>query len=198
MTKEVFLRELARGLHQLPPDEVKRQQAYYEELLADMMEDGIDEEAAVEKLGDVSAIVEEILQDTPLPTLVKTRLKPKKGWTAAAIVAVVLGAPLWIPLLLALILMAFAVCLSIGAVIVAAFCMVLALALAGVVIIFRGVSLFALGGSYAVFSIGCGLLLLGFFCLSFLAAKYAAIGLFRGGRWLFRAVKGLFIAKEGN
>ncbi len=198
MTKDVFLRELTRGIHQLPPDEVNRQRAYYEELLADMMEDGIDEEAAVAKLGDVSAIVEEILRDTPLPTLVKTRLKPKKGWTAAAIVLVILGAPLWLPLLLALLLTAFAVCLSIGAVIVAAFAMVLALALAGLAIIFRGVTLFSLGGSYVIFSVGCGLLLLGLVGLSFLAAKYAAIGLFRGGRWLFRAVKGLFIAKEGN
>ena len=42
MTKERFLQELTRRLRQLPPDEVERQRAYYEELLADMMEDGMD------------------------------------------------------------------------------------------------------------------------------------------------------------
>ncbi len=198
MTKEVFLRELTRGLQQLPPEEVKRQRAYYEELLADMMEDGIDEEAAVAKLGDVSEIVEEILRNTPLPTLVKTRLKPRNGWTTAAVVGAILGAPIWLSLLLALVMTVFAVCVSFGAVIVAAFAVVFALAIAGVGIIIRGVTLFSLGGGYVIFSIGSGLLLLGLFCLSFLAAKYAAMGLFRGGRWLFRTVKGLFIVREGK
>lgn len=198
MTKERFLQELTRRLRQLPPDEVERQRAYYEELLADMMEDGMEEEAAVEKLGDISEIVEEILRDTPLPTLVKTKFKPRNGWTTAAIVVAILGAPLWLSLLLALAATIFAVCLAIGAVILSLFVMVGALAIAGLTIIFRGVTLFSLGGSYVIFSIGSGLLLLGLVGLSFLAAKYAAIGLFRGGRWLFRAIKGLFIVKEGN
>ncbi len=198
MTKEVFLRELARGLQQLPAEEVQRQKAYYAEMLEDMMEDGIPEEDAVAKLGDVSGIVEEILQDTPLPVLVKSKIRPKKGWTVSAVVVAVLGAPLWIPLVLTAALLVFSVFLAMGAVIVAAFAMVFALAVAGLVILFRGVTLFTWGGSYVAFSLGCGLLLLGLTCLSFLGAKYAAAGLWRSGKWLFRAIKGMFIAKEGE
>lgn len=41
MTKEVFLRELGRKLRQLSDKEVKQQLSYYEELLNDMMEDGM-------------------------------------------------------------------------------------------------------------------------------------------------------------
>ncbi len=197
MTKEVFLRELEAGLHQLPADEVQRRKAYYEELIADMMEDGISEENAVAKLGDLSEIVDEILKDTPLPTLVKTKLRPKHGWTTAAIVVTVLGAPLWLSLLLALIAVAFAMVIAICSIVLALFLSVVALGCFGVMTMIHGFGLFATGGGYAIFSIGAGFLMLGLVCLAFLAAKYASIGLFRGARWLFRAVKGLFIVKEG-
>lgn len=197
MTKEVFLQELERRLHQLPPDEVNRQKAYYEELLSDMMEDGISEDDAVAKLGDLSEIVNEILQSTPLPTLVKNRLRPKHGWTAAAIIVAVLGSPLWVSLLFALVVTIGAMILAFFSVILALFLSVVALALTGVLVMIHGFGLFAANAGLAVFSIGTGLIMLGLVCLSFLAAKYASIGLYRGGRWLVRAVKGLLIQKEG-
>lgn len=197
MTKEVFLRELESRLHQLPADEINRQKAYYEELLADMMEDGISEEDAVAKLGDLSEIVNEILRDTPLPTLVKTRLRPKHGWTVAAITVAILGSPIWVSLLFALVCTIGAMILAFFSIILALFLSVIALALAGVMVIIHGFGLFAANAGLAVFSIGAGFIMLGLVCLSFLAAKYASIGLYRGGRWLVRAAKGLLIKKEG-
>ena len=196
MNKEQFLQELTRKLHQLPPEEVERQRAYYEELLADMIEDGMCEEDAVAKLGDILEIVQTILQDTPLPTLVKTRLRPKNGWTAAAVILVILGAPLWIPLLLALLLSIFGITIAIGAVIIAFLAVVLSFGIAGIAILWKSLFLFSLGTNYAMFSIGAGLLLLGMGCLVFLAAKSVSIALFRGGKWIYRTLKRLFIAKE--
>lgn len=198
MTKDVFLRELTKRLRQLPADEVERQRAYYDELLADMMEDGLSEEDAVDKLGDLSEIADEILKDTPLPALVKNRIRPKNGWTTTAVVLTVLGAPLWIPLLLALIMTAAALFLAFWAVIAALFITVIAFVLAGVLVIGRGFALFPYGMQYVSFAVGSGLLVLGLSCLAFLAAEYASVGLFRGGRWLFRAAKGLLILKEGK
>lgn len=196
MNKEEFLQELTRKLHQLPPEEIERQRAYYEELLADMMEDGMCEEDAVAKLGDLSDIVQNILQDMPLPTLVKTRFRPKHGWTVAAVLVAILGAPLWIPLILALLLSIFGVTIAIWAVIAAFFAIVFSLAVAGIAILCKSLVLFPLGANYTLFSIGVGLLLLGLGCLAFLATKYAAIALFRGGKWIYRMLKRLFIAKE--
>lgn len=196
MNKEPFLQELTRKLHQLPPEEVARQRAYYEELLADMVEDGMSEEDAVAKLGDPDEIVKNILQNTPLPTLVKTRIRPKNGWTAAAVIVAILGAPLWIPLILAFLLSIFGVTIAIWAVIIAFFAVVFSLGIAGIVILCKGLFLFPVGANYALFSAGAGLLLLGLGCLVFLAAKYASIALFRGGKWIYRTIKGLFIAKE--
>ncbi len=196
MSKEQFLQTLTSGLRQLPPDEVMRQRDYYEELLADMMEDGMSEEEAVAKLGDVQEIIQNILRDTPLPTLVRTKLRPKNGWTAAAVIVTILGAPLWVPLLLALVLAGGGVALAIWTVIAALFIVVFALGLAGLIIFIKGFTLFPLGAAYVPFSLGSGLLILGLAILVFLAAEQSSVFLFRGGRWIYRSIKGLFIKKE--
>lgn len=197
MTKAVFLQQLAQRLHALPPEEIGQQVAYYNEMLADMIEDGMPEEAAVARLGEPSAIAGEILRSSPLPILVKNRLRPKKGWTVAAVAAAIVGAPLWIPLALALLLTAAAVFLAFWAVIISLFVCALALACVGVLMILQSFGQFTVSGAHAVFAMGIGLLMLGLFCLAFLAAEYAAIGLYRVGRWLFRWIKGLLVVKEG-
>ena len=196
MTKEIFLRELSRKLHQLPEKEVEQRLSYYEEMLDDMKEDGISEEEAVAKLGNINEIAEEILCEQPLPAMVKNRVRPKNGWTAAAVTVAVLGAPLWIPLLLALVMTVAAIAISIAAVILSLFAVVAAFALAGVLTAFRSFTLFTLSGSYAIFGLGVGFVMLGLTCLAALGAKYAAVGLYRGGRWLYRKAKSLLLVKE--
>ena len=106
MTKAVFLKTLSDKLHRLPAQERQQHLDYYDELLSDMMEDGIPEQEAVEKLGDISRIVDEILKDIPIQTLVKNRIRPKNGWTGAAIAFAVIGAPIWLPILFAILITA--------------------------------------------------------------------------------------------
>ena len=196
MTKEAFLQELIQRLHQLPPEEVKRQRDYYDELLQDMMEDGMDEAEAVSKLGDPAQIAQDILEDTSLHTLVKTRIRPKNGWTTAAVIAAIVGAPLWLPLGLALLATGFAVVVSIWAVIFSIFVVVLSLLVAGVFVFCKGFALFPLGFGTGLFSLGAGLVMLGVGCLVFVAAVYGSTALLHGSKWIYRKVKGLFIAKE--
>ncbi len=109
MTKREFLDALGSRLSQLPKEEIEKQLAYYAELLDDMTEDGIPEARAVEKLGAPEEIAKTVLQDSPLPMLVKSRVKSGGGWTALRVVLLVLGAPVWLPILLLI----FAVLLSV-------------------------------------------------------------------------------------
>ena len=51
MTKHEFLKQLKAELVGLPGAERRRQLDYYAELLDDMVEDGMDPEMAVERLG---------------------------------------------------------------------------------------------------------------------------------------------------
>ncbi len=64
------------------------------------MEDGLSESEAIEAVGPVSQIVQQILMETPLPKLVKDKVKPRRSLKVWEIVLLVLGAPLWLSLLI--------------------------------------------------------------------------------------------------
>ena len=53
MNKTEFSQALRRALGKLPSYEVEQSIAFYEEMIADRMEDGMREEEAVEALGPV-------------------------------------------------------------------------------------------------------------------------------------------------
>ena len=197
MTKEVFLKSLDSRLRRLPPEELHRQISYYEELLDDMIEDGIEEEQAVARLGEIDDIVDEILKDIPMQALVKNRVKPKNGWSAAAIAILIITAPIWLSLLLAAVCLAAALIISVFTIVLSMFAVLLALGLAGIGSVIHGFTLFSLGPGAAVFAIGAGLILLGLVCLGLIAAQYGAAGLFRAVRWIYRSIKSA-AAKEGK
>ena len=106
MNKQAFLAQLRKGL--LPEDDIDERLTFYSELIDDRMEDGIPEETAVHETGTVDELVSQIVADIPLGKLVKEKITPKKRPKAWEIVLLVLGSPVWLPLLIA----AFAVMLS--------------------------------------------------------------------------------------
>jgi uncharacterized membrane protein len=108
MNKAEFLHELAVRLSSLPPEEVERTASYYSEIIDDRMEDGMSEEDAVAGLGDLSSITEQIIMDTSLSIIVKSKVRGRRPG-AFTIVLLILGVPLWLPLLLC----AFTVFLSV-------------------------------------------------------------------------------------
>lgn len=123
MTKVEYLGRLRAILKQMPPEEQEKQLAYYEELLSDMIEDGMSEEEATEHLGTPETVAAELMAEMPLTTLVKNRVKANGKPSALTVVLLVMGAPLWLPLLLAaaaillaLVITLWAVGLSIGVV----------------------------------------------------------------------------------
>jgi len=109
MTKTEFLTELEKQLYGLPSDDIKKSLDYYAEMIDDRIEDGMSESEAVAAIGNTQDIAKEILMDIPLAKLVKTKIKPKRTFTAWEIALLILGSPIWISLLLA----AFAVVLSV-------------------------------------------------------------------------------------
>lgn len=63
MNKHDFLSALERALSALPERERREQLEYYSELIDDMVEDGMDEHDATERLGDVYTIAADILRE---------------------------------------------------------------------------------------------------------------------------------------
>lgn len=196
MTKGEFLSILRRGLSQLPPEEVEKRLAYYEELLNDMTEDGMTEQEATAKLGDPAVLAREILQEQPMTKLVKSRVKPRNGWTAAAIVAVVLGSPIWLPILLAAVIVALSVYVVIGVLVVSLVAVVLGIAVGGIALVFGAFFAAGLGFPMALLAFAGGLIGLGLSIVCFFGVIAAVKGLFWLTRAIFRGMKSLFIRKE--
>ena len=196
MNKQQFMDALRQGLSQLPPEEIEKQLAYYSELIDDMVEDGMTEYEAVERLGSVQDIYEDILQNMPLPLLVKTRAKPKGGWSALSIILIILGFPIWFSLLAALFAVVLAVYVSLWAIGIAVFAVVLAVFICAVVLAVFFVILLFSKLSAAVLALGAGFVLAGVALLLGLGAFYLCKGIVKATAAVGRAVKRLFIRKE--
>lgn len=71
MNKNTFLKILKKQLRCLNASERQKNINYYDELIADMIENGFSEEAAVEKIGSPKQLAQEIITNTP-PENMKT------------------------------------------------------------------------------------------------------------------------------
>ena len=100
MKKQEFLTELRSKLNGLPKEDIDNRVNFYEEMINDRMDDGKSEEEAVADIGSVDEVVRQIANDTPMLRLVAEKAKPKRALRAWEIVLIVLGFPLWFPLLI--------------------------------------------------------------------------------------------------
>lgn len=112
MTKAAFLRKLEENLSGIPREDIKRSLDYYGEMIDDRIEDGMSESEAVYAVGEPEEVAKRIICDIPLAKLMKKMVNPGRKMRAWEIVLIVLGAPIWISVLVAL----FAVVISFWAV----------------------------------------------------------------------------------
>lgn len=63
MNKKTFLNTLKKHLKKLTSSEIKKHINYYDELLSDMMENGLSEAEAVAKIGTPKQIAQELLEN---------------------------------------------------------------------------------------------------------------------------------------
>ena len=196
MNRYDFLYELKQRLSQLSADEIEKHLSYYEEMIDDRIEDGMTEEEAVASLEDVSVIAERILLDTPITTLVKTKVKPKKGWTATAIVLAIIGSPIWLSLLIALVAVAVSVVVAFWAVVIAVAAAVAAIVLAGLALLIAPIFMIGAGLHAALVCFAAGLGVIGIALLGFVGVKHLAKGIAFLCKAMFRGIKSIFIRKE--
>ena len=100
MKKLEFIKELRSRLKGYPKDVVDNAVNYYSECIDDAVEDGHSEEEAVRALGSMDEIVRNTLKDVPLSKLVKNKVKPDHRLNAFEIIILIIGFPLWFPLLM--------------------------------------------------------------------------------------------------
>ncbi|MBR2040462.1 MAG: DUF1700 domain-containing protein [Clostridia bacterium] len=196
MTKLQFLLSLHNKLSGLPKNEIEERLNFYSEMIEDRIEDGLSEEKAVSDIGTVDEIAEQIVSDIPLTKIAKEKIKPKRRIKAWEVILLILGAPLWLSILIAIFAVIFSLYISLWAVIVslwASFVAVIGSALGGIMSgIVLGIYKNALTG---VALISAGLVCIGLSILFFYGCKVATKGILLLTKKIILALKKSFIKK---
>ena len=209
MTKAQFLQRLAYDIAGLPRSAVEHWLEYYDEMLDDRIEDGMNEEEAVAALGDPAQIARQILAETPFVRLVKERLKPQKSLPVWALILLILGSPVWLSLVVAAAAVVLSLVVAAAAVMLSVFVSLWAgmLSLYAVELSLAACAVGGLGLSVVEFCVAApllGILFLGgaLVCagLAILAlplCKRLTVLLFKTCKSFWLCIKRLFVRKEG-
>ena len=120
MKKDEFLEELRKNLRGLPKDDVEDRVNFYSEMIDDKISDGSTEEEAVASI-DMYDVVKDVAEKTPLVSLVKEKVKPKRKIRPWEIVLLILGFPLWFPLMLTLMILLLVAILVVWILVIASY-----------------------------------------------------------------------------
>lgn len=189
MNKSEFIEALRTKLFALPKEEANEHLHFYSEMIEDRMEEGLTEEEAVSAVGNLEEISAEIVAEFSrdkaeemIPKEIKMEnVKEKKArrhLRAGEIVLLVLGAPLWVTILIAVFAVVLSLYVSLWAVIISLWAVVGSVVLTSIGGIMAGIG-FALGGFTvtSVATFGASLVLAGvsvlLFVLSIAATKCA-------------------------
>lgn len=197
MNKQEFLDALRTALSGLPQDDAEERIAFYAEMLDDRMEEGVSEEEAVSEIGTVDEIRAQLVSEIPLPKLVRERVRPKRALRAWELVLLILGFPLWFPLLIAagavvlvLYIVAWALVVSLWAIEVSLWVCALGGLAAAAVFFARRNPLPAL------MMLGIALLVAGLSILLFFGCVAASKGILRLTKKAGVGIKSMLIGKE--
>ena len=199
MDKKEFLSALEARLAGLPEADLQASLDFYAEMLDDLTEGGMTEQEAVASLGSVDTIAQEILMDTPLPKLIKAKMKPKRRMRAWEIVLIAVGSPVWLPILIALFAVALAVYVTLWAVVLSLYAADLAFAVSAPAGIVAAILLFVQGeAAGGLLFLGAGLVLAGLTILWLLLCNLTAKGTWQLGKLTLRGIKACFVRKKGE
>ena len=207
MNKQQFLAAIRDRLGELSPEDLESSLDYYREMIEDRMEDGMTEEEAVAAMGSADEIAAQVLAETPRPEPTfepepmpeadpeppKSRLR--KGW---AVALAVVGSPVWLPLLIAAVVILAAVYIVIWSVLISMYAVDLSLAAGALGSAFGfGTLLFFGYPTQGMLFLGAGLLCAGLAVLLFFACNWLARLTIRLGKVTAHGIKAIFIRKGG-
>ena len=196
MNKKEFLALLRKKLSGLPKEDLEERLAFYAESIDDRLEEGLTEAEAVTQIGPIDDISAQIMSEIPISRLVKERVKPRRRLSGLEIALLVLGSPIWLSLLIALLaivlslyIVIWAVIVSLWAVAVSLIACAAACPIAGIVLLFKG------DAAQGLVLISAGLVCAGLAILLFPACRACSKGAWVLAKKLTLGLKKLFLRK---
>ena len=186
MTKQEFLDTLRAGLSGLTEADASERVTFYREMIDDRMEEGVSEQDAVAQIGNVQSIIDSSLAEIPQKKEQNvTEKAPKKRKSARQILLLCLGAPLWLPLLIAAFAVLISLLASLWSVVVSVWAVFASLVGVGLGCTLGG----AILGCYSsaaggVATVGIGLISAGLAIPAF----YGCVAATKGSAWLTKTV----------
>lgn len=191
MNKTQFLAALESHLSVLSEEERKRSLLYFEEIIADRMEEGLSEEEVIAQMDSPEAIAADIINEAGVEGQNAAIVEKKVGscplWVA--ILLAVLASPIWLPVLVSVVTVIVTtysvVWILIGCLYITAAALILG-GLVGIVASF--VALGANSVAIAVFSVGLSVFCIGFGILLVFPAVLCTGWYARGTVWCCRSL----------
>ena len=195
MNKEEFFTLFRHELSGLPKDDLEERIAFYEEIINDKMDEGKTEEQAISELDSVQTIVNQIASETSLMKLVKEKYKFNRSLRGWEIAMLILGFPLWFPLLLTGIVLLLVFYILTWLISILAVAVEASLASGGVwsIVCFSGA---LVDGNAELMLLGMGLCGIGAAVLFLFVCKHAFKFNFRISKGLFLGIKKSFMIRR--
>lgn len=201
MTKDEFLTKLKVALSEDCVSNTDNLIEYYNEMICDRMEDGMDEEAAVAAMGPVEEIVRNVSMEKTIGTLVKQKVDKsrqtakQKGSGGLWILLVILGFPIWFPLLITLFTLILVLYLVPWIILIAIFSALLGIGASAVTALFASVAGTFMGLSLgeAIMCGGAALILGSLTVLLFKPALILAKGILALGKAIIKGIKYIIV-----
>lgn len=197
MNKQEYLEAIRSRISAMPADDVNRFMDYYSEMIDDRVEDGLSEDEAVADMGSPDAAVEQILEEMPLTKLVKEKIKPKHELKAWEVVLIVLGSPVWIPLLITAAVLLITLWIVAFALLISFYAVVLSFVAVGIGGLICIIPLFIANSPYtAVLMLGAALIGIGIAILFVVSVKPVTVGIFRVCKASVNGIKRMFVKEK--
>lgn len=197
MNKQEFLMQLKLGLSGLPQKDIDERLEFYNEMIEDRIEEGFLEEEAVRSIGDVEKVINQIVEEIPLSKLVKQKIKRSKQMRMWETILLIVGSPLWLSLLIAMLAVSLSVYISLWSIMVSLWSVFVALVGCAIGGIGAGIIFIVKGNLLpGVAMIGAALVCGGLSILVFYGCKLATKGLLLFTKKSFLGMKKWFVKKE--
>lgn len=199
MNKVEFINALKEKLSNIPLKEVEERISFYSEMIDDKIEDGISEEDAVNQIGSVDEVINQILKEIPLSKIVNEKRKTIKSKQLKAweIVLLALGSPIWISLLIAFLAILLSIYVSLWSVVILVCAMFVSFIGCSIIGLIAGL-IFCLSQqvNYGLMLVGASLILAGLSIFMFFLSKLCIISIIKFTKFIILKTKNMLIRKE--
>ncbi|MBP3313536.1 MAG: DUF1700 domain-containing protein [Oscillospiraceae bacterium] len=194
MTKLEFLDSLRKGLAGMPLEDIEKFVEYYKESIEDRMEDGLSEEDAVSAMGTVEEVIASIPVENPAPAPKTEEKKAKKKWGALEIVLLILGFPLWFPLIVTVFSVVLTVYIVLWTAVISLYALPVSLGVSALgMAVACGICAVTGQIAFALLALGACLALVGLTIFSFLLCNLCVKAVAWCTKTLWKVIKGIFV-----